>query len=252
MQMANILESNIVSYVCACGHLNPITKLFFCRHCLKPRCGFCVCHEVSITFSIGKLSNKFLFVILQHHCEIVFLFLGRFSFLLQLLGEYSVGRSEIEEVSLVCFSSTYISECRNIEMNLFFHLFCFYSNSNKCFECPSCQHTLSSRATTVHVPRDSDAKVDGKGDTKGDAKEESKGDGKTETASPASPAPGAEKSAAAKMPTRKMYYLSCLACRWTSRDVGLPDQTMGTNLIFSLHFLHRFFRDFSSKMFHCV
>lgn len=93
---------------------------------------------------------------------------------------------------------------------------------------------MSSRATTVHVPRDSDAKVDAKGDTKGDAKEELKGDGKTETASPASPAPGAEKSAAAKMPTRKMYYLSCLACRWTSRDVGLPDQTMGMNVIFIL------------------
>lgn len=27
--------------------------------------------------------------------------------------------------------------------------------------------------------------------------------------------------------TKKMYYLSCLACRWTSRDVGIPDQTVG-------------------------
>lgn len=44
--MANFLESNVVNYVCACGHLNPITKLFFCRYCLKLRCGFCVCHEV--------------------------------------------------------------------------------------------------------------------------------------------------------------------------------------------------------------
>lgn len=25
-----------------------------------------------------------------------------------------------------------------------------------------------------------------------------------------------------------MYYLSCLACRWTSRDVGIPDQTVAT------------------------
>lgn len=83
----------------------------------------------------------------------------------------------------------------------------------------------------MHVSRDSDAKIDGKGDTKSDAK----GDVKAEAASAgtASPAPDAEKSAAAKMSTRKMYYLSCLACRWTSRDVGLPDQTMGMNAIIS-------------------
>ena len=26
-----------------------------------------------------------------------------------------------------------------------------------------------------------------------------------------------------------MYYLACLACRWTSRDVGIPDQTAATS-----------------------
>ena len=31
-----------------------------------------------------------------------------------------------------------------------------------------------------------------------------------------------------KTVTRKMYYLACLACRWTSRDVGIPDQTAAT------------------------
>lgn len=77
---------------------------------------------------------------------------------------------------------------------------------NKCFECPSCQHTLSSRATTVHVPRESDVKADKS--EKGEAS-----------------APEAEKTP--KTTARKMYYLSCLACRWTSRDVGLPDQTNG-------------------------
>lgn len=78
---------------------------------------------------------------------------------------------------------------------------------NKCFECPSCQHTLSSRATTVQIPRaEGDAKADG------------------------SPAPTSSASDAEKTPkttTRKMYYLSCLACRWTSRDAGLSDQTNG-------------------------
>lgn len=62
----------------------------------------------------------------------------------------------------------------------------------------------------MHVPRD--------------------GDAKGESASPgaASPAPDADKGA--KLSTRKMYYLSCLACRWTSRDVGLPDQTNGMHV----------------------
>lgn len=80
---------------------------------------------------------------------------------------------------------------------------------NKCFECPSCQHTLSARATTVQIskPEPSVADVDVKPDADAAAAVE------------------AEKSA--KLATRKMYYLSCLACRWTSRDVGLPDQTNG-------------------------
>jgi hypothetical protein len=29
---------------------------------------------------------------------------------------------------------------------------------------------------------------------------------------------------AGKMVTKKMYYLACLACRYTSRDVGISDQ----------------------------
>jgi dynactin 4 len=30
------------------------------------------------------------------------------------------------------------------------------------------------------------------------------------------------------MVTKKMYYLACLACRWTSRDVGISDQASQT------------------------
>lgn len=85
---------------------------------------------------------------------------------------------------------------------------------NKCFECPSCQHTLSSRATTVQVPR-----------TEGDAKDGK--DAKADTTLPATPNQSAEAEKSTKALTRKMYYLSCLACRWTSRDAGLPDQTNG-------------------------
>jgi dynactin-4 len=31
-------------------------------------------------------------------------------------------------------------------------------------------------------------------------------------------------ASAGKMVTKKMYYLACLACRYTSRDVGISDQ----------------------------
>lgn len=82
---------------------------------------------------------------------------------------------------------------------------------NKCFECPSCQHTLSSRATTVHIPRETDAKTESTSAAAG-----------TE-----SPAPPETEKSAQKTTPKKMYYLSCLACRWTSRDVGLPDQPNG-------------------------
>lgn len=44
--MEYFLEPTAVEYVCACGILSPITKLFFCRHCLQLRCAFCVNHEV--------------------------------------------------------------------------------------------------------------------------------------------------------------------------------------------------------------
>lgn len=73
-----------------------------------------------------------------------------------------------------------------------------YKCSN-CFDCPSCHHTLSARATTVNKRDDSEASGDGSDSPKEKA-----------------PVP------------KKMYYLACLACRWTSRDPGIPDQTVAT------------------------
>lgn len=80
---------------------------------------------------------------------------------------------------------------------------------NKCFECPVCQHTLSARGTTVQVAKPESAEK------------------KDEESADASAAQPTEAEKLAKMSTKKMYYLSCLACRWTSRDVGLPDQVNG-------------------------
>merc|ERR1719154_721089 len=58
-----------------------------------------------------------------------------------------------------------------------------------CFDCPHCSHTLSTRATSMAVP------------------------------SPEDPT---------KMVAKKVYYLACAFCRWTSRDIGLPDQTVAS------------------------
>ncbi|KAK4290598.1 hypothetical protein Pmani_036523 [Petrolisthes manimaculis] len=58
-----------------------------------------------------------------------------------------------------------------------------------CFDCPSCSHTLVTRATSV------------------------------QTTAPDDPS---------KTSSRKVYYLTCTRCRWTSRDVGLKDQTVAS------------------------
>nr|CAD7457559.1 unnamed protein product [Timema tahoe] len=58
-----------------------------------------------------------------------------------------------------------------------------------CFDCPSCTHTMSTRAVSLSTPNPDDPK---------------------------------------KVTTRKVYYLVCGFCRWTSRDIGLPDQTVAT------------------------
>lgn len=70
---------------------------------------------------------------------------------------------------------------------------------NSCFDCPSCNSVLSARATSIQVPMASKEK---------EGNEQQASDGNT----------------SGKMVTKKMYYLACLACRYTSRDVGISDQ----------------------------
>ncbi|CRK88090.1 CLUMA_CG001875, isoform A [Clunio marinus] len=136
------LSKKIVEYACLCGVLSPLTKLYFCRHCLNLRCAFCCHHEVDSHFCSNCLEN--------------------------------IPSSEAKLRKNKC---------------------------NTCFDCPSCQATLSARATSIQVPMST------------------KGEGGDETD---------EGSASNKMVTKKMYYLACLACRWTSRDVGISDQTSQT------------------------
>lgn len=60
-----------------------------------------------------------------------------------------------------------------------------------CFDCPSCHHTLSTRATTLAAST-----------------------GETDPEAQAAP--------------RKAFYLACGFCRWTSRDVAIKDQTVSS------------------------
>lgn len=134
--MAYLLQPDYINYSCSCGKLKPITNLYFCRHCLKIRCGFCICHEVD-----------------SHYCA-------------------------------NCFENMPSSEAR-LKKN----------RCSSCFDCPCCFHTLSTRAAITTQPRPVGEGGDGKPDPKA---------------------------------TKKMYYLSCFNCRWTSRDVGIPDQPVAT------------------------
>ncbi|XP_038105104.1 dynactin subunit 4 [Culex quinquefasciatus] len=146
--MAFFMLPNVVEYACVCGLLSPLTKLYFCRYCLKIRCGFCVCHEVDSHFCCNCLEN--------------------------------IPSSEAKIRKNRC---------------------------NTCFNCPSCQHTLSVRASSsTVVPAAAPAAAAGE-------------EGKKEEPPAA---------VVAKQITRKMYYLACLNCRWSSRDVGIPDQSVAT------------------------
>ncbi|XP_054161438.1 dynactin subunit 4-like [Oppia nitens] len=58
-----------------------------------------------------------------------------------------------------------------------------------CFQCPSCMHTLTTRAIITQVPNPTDP---------------------TQTQH------------------KKVFYLICYYCRWSSRDIGIPDQSVAS------------------------
>ncbi|CAD6229976.1 GSCOCG00006670001-RA-CDS [Cotesia congregata] len=130
--MAYLLHPDFVRYVCGCGSLKPISRIYFCRHCLKIRCGYCVSHEVD-----------------SHYCP-------------------------------NCLENLPSSEVR-LKKN----------KCSNCFDCPCCFQTLTIRAG--HPP--------------------------------IRPAATAED---AKATPKKVYYLCCSLCRWSSRDAGIPDQFVAT------------------------
>lgn len=69
----------------------------------------------------------------------------------------------------------------------------------------------------------------------GGSSEDATGDDKTTVATTTTTSAGSKE---AKPIAMKKYYLMCLACRWTSRDVGIPDQTVATGQWPDLEYAH--------------
>ncbi|KAK2156680.1 hypothetical protein LSH36_207g01010 [Paralvinella palmiformis] len=128
--MATYMDVNRVQYVAFSGTVAPLSKLYFCRHCLKLRSRDCVSQEVDSYYCSNCLENM------------------------------PSPDAKLKK-----------NRCAN------------------CFDCPSCGHSLSTRATSVAF-QDPDN-------------------------------PG-------KSTPKKVYYLACGFCRWTSRDVGLKDQLIAS------------------------
>ena len=82
----------LVRYLCSCGHVQPLCRLYFCRYCSDLRCGQCVSHEVD-----------------SHYCP-------------NCLENMPSAEARLKK-----------NRCAN------------------CFDCPSCGHTLSTRATSMTV-----------------------------------------------------------------------------------------------------
>ncbi|XP_014468506.1 PREDICTED: dynactin subunit 4 [Dinoponera quadriceps] len=136
--MTYLNQPDYVRYICNCGSLKPISKIYFCRHCLKIRCGYCVCQEVD-----------------SHYCP-------------------------------NCMENLPSSEVR-LKKN----------KCSNCFDCPCCFQTLSTRAGLAPV--------------------------RTILTSSE-----AEEAKDVKATPKKVYYLFCSLCRWSSRDAGIPDQSVAT------------------------
>uniref|UniRef100_A0A182SSW9 Dynactin subunit 4 n=1 Tax=Anopheles maculatus TaxID=74869 RepID=A0A182SSW9_9DIPT len=96
---------------------------------------------------------------------------------------------------------------------------------NTCFNCPSCQHTLSVRASIATVPLNAGA--DSK-ESSPAAEDSPKLKSTSSTPDTPSTTSTTTPSSGAKQVTKKMYYLACLTCRWNSHDIGIPDQTAAT------------------------
>lgn len=54
--MAHLSQQDVL-IACSCGSLRPLIKLYFCRHCIVLRCGYCVSQEVDSIYCSNCLEN---------------------------------------------------------------------------------------------------------------------------------------------------------------------------------------------------
>lgn len=129
----------------------------------------------------------------------VFLRAGGLSLLSKLPGKhaFSWGQAEKEQVRWMLSNrripverttQTLCHRCNNLLCIIAKKNIRLHSRCANCFDCPCCMHTLSTRATNIPAPLPDDP---------------------TKTA------------------MKKAYYLACGFCRWTSRDVGMADKSVG-------------------------
>lgn len=76
-----------------------------------------------------------------------------------------------------------------------------------CFSCPACHHTLVTRATNTSATLAASSNLNTTTDGDPD-----------ESLSQSTTASGLQ------TPSKKVYYLACSVCRWSTRDIRLPDQ----------------------------
>ena len=136
---------NKILYHCVCGVSSPLSRMYFCRHCLEIRCYYCVSHEVD-----------------SHYCP-------------NCLENMPSAEARLKK-----------NRCAN------------------CFDCPACGHTLSTKATGVVANAANAANASNAANT------------------------GSTSSTPGTSSVKRVYYLSCVFCRWTSRDIGLPDQNVAS------------------------
>ena len=82
-----------------------------------------------------------------------------------------------------------------------------------CFSCPCCNHTLVTRATNTSatLPTNLNTTADSVNISGGDADDSIS---------------GSTNVSGLQTPSKKVYYLACSVCRWSTRDIRLADQPM--------------------------
>jgi hypothetical protein len=95
-----------------------------------------------------------------------------------------------------------------------------------CYSCPCCKNLLMIRASTVKTNKDGAVLSTSTHSSASNSLQTTPTDplvGQQQQQQQTLSVPGAAAAAAAQPQVQKVFYLMCGFCRWTTRDVGLPD-----------------------------